>query len=81
MKKRRSPELRLAIDTAGRLAGAGPSPQQVDAAGRKWLAKGLGIKVQSLNHWRDIPRDRIMKVHEITKLPLAKLAPDLFKAS
>ena len=77
-KRRRSPGLRSAINAAAKMAGAIPG-HLWDSAGRKWLAEGLGIKVQSLNHWEDIPRDRIMMVHVLTKIPLSELAPDLFK--
>lgn len=43
------------------------------------LAEGLGIKVQSLNHWIRVPRNRIMAVHRLTGVSLDDLAPDLYR--
>jgi hypothetical protein len=69
--------LRLAIRAAGKKAGA--DPERITAWGKKWLAEGLGIKVQSINHWRHIPSDRLLMVHMLTGVPLSKLNPRLFK--
>ena len=74
---KRTPGLLLAIRKAGEISGA--PEHRWDSAGKVLIAETLGIKVQSINNWFDIPRDRIMQVHQLTKIPLAKLAPDLFK--
>ena len=76
-KYKRTDGLMLAIRKCGELAEA--SPARLESTGKRILAEHLGIKVQSINNWMDIPRDRIMAVHMLTKIPLAKLAPDLFK--
>jgi hypothetical protein len=69
--------LRLAIRAAGKRAGA--DPERLNSWGKKWLAEGLGIKVQSINRWTHIPKDRVMMVHMLTGVPLATLAPKLFR--
>jgi len=43
------------------------------------LARLLGIKAQSLQKWRRIPRKRILQIERLTGVPREKLAPDLFK--
>jgi hypothetical protein len=69
--------LRLAIRAAGKRAGA--DPERLTPWGKKWLAEGLGIKVQSINHWKHVPHDRLMMVHMLTGVPLKVLAPKIFK--
>jgi hypothetical protein len=76
-KYKRTDGLLMAIRKVGDMAGA--SAGRRESTGKRILAEHLGIKVQSINNWMDIPRDRIMAVHMLTKIPLAKLAPDLFK--
>ena len=49
------------------------------AGGKKILAAKLGIREQSLNNWKRVPRERIMQVEEITGVSRELLAPDLFK--
>jgi hypothetical protein len=72
MGKRVSTAVRLAIQAAGsKLPGKG--------SGKKKLAEAIGVAEQSINKWTKIPRPRIMAVHRATGLPLAVLAPDLFK--
>ncbi len=83
MKKKRRHKmdsgLRLAIRKAALLGNA--DKKHLHTQGKVLLAEGLGIKVQSINNWHRIPRERVMMVHIITGIPLAELAPDLFKAS
>ena len=43
------------------------------------LAEALGIRVQSLNHWKRVPRARLMAVHRASGISLEELAPDLYK--
>jgi hypothetical protein len=76
-KYKRSPALMAAIEKAGELSGA--PKHRWHSAGKAHIAKALKINVQSINNWFDIPRDRIYAVHQLTKIPLSKLAPDLFK--
>ncbi len=76
-KRRQDSGLRLAIRAAAKQAGE--HPRRWSTRGKKHLAEGLGIKVQSINHWHRIPRERVMMVHILTGLPLSTLAPDLFK--
>ncbi len=70
--------LRLAIRAAAIRAGV-KEKKWYRSRGKVALAEGLGIKVQSINAWKRIPRDRVMMVHIVTGLPLSTLAPDLFK--
>jgi len=72
--------LRLAIRRAAELAGKDITRPRTwwYGSGKQFLAHNLGIKVQSINHWVKIPRDRLYMVHKITQLPLEVLAPDLF---
>ena len=63
MTKRLSKGLRAAIYEAGT---------------KRKLAAAIGIREQSLNKWKDIPRKRIMAVHRATGVPLEILAPDLY---
>ncbi len=79
IRAKRDLGLRLAIREAAKRAGV--DPKYHETKGKVALAEGLGIKVQSLNHWRRVPRDRVMMVHILTGVPLEKLAPDLFRAS
>jgi len=64
--------LMLAIRAAGKQGGDW-------RRGKFFLAEALGIKQQSINLWTRVPRNRIFMVHKVTGVPLAKLAPDLFK--
>ena len=67
-KKLRARDFRNGVDLAIKRVGT-----------KEILAELLGIKVQSINHWRRVPRGRVMKIHELTGIPLRKLAPDLFQ--
>lgn len=69
--------LRLAIREAGKRSGL--QPKYWTTRGKTYLAEGLGITVQSINHWTRVPRERVMMVHMLTGVPLSVLAPDLFK--
>ena len=71
--------LRFAILKAGELSGCDPRAYYI--RGKYWLAEGLGIKVQSLNQWKKIPRNRVMMVHRLTGIPLEKLEPELFRTA
>ena len=48
------------------------------AGGRKALAKALGIREQSINNWRRVPRGRILDVERISGVSRVELAPDLY---
>lgn len=49
------------------------------AGGRRALARGLGITVQSVNKWRRVPRKRIVQIEKLFGVPRHLLAPDIFK--
>ena len=50
----------------------------IKAIGLKALAAGLGIREQSINNWRRVPRGRIMQVERLTGVSRELLAPDLY---
>ena len=68
--KRLSKGLRLAIASAAKL--------HAGMSGKRALAHSLGIKEQSLNYWKTVPRRHIMAVERLTGVPKEILAPDLF---
>ena len=69
-RARRSKGLTLAINA---MPGSSYTRRKVA------LAEALGIRVQSLNHWKRVPRARLMAVHRSTNIPLEDLAPDLYR--
>lgn len=71
--------LRLAIREAGIRSGC--DPRRITIEGKKWLADGLGIKAQSINDWKRIPRTRLLMVHHLTGIPLELLEPKLFRTA
>ena len=48
------------------------------AGGKKALAAALGIREQSINNWRRVPRGRILDVERLSGVSRADLAPDLY---
>ena len=69
-RARRSAGLTLAINA---MPGSSYTRRKVA------LAEALGIRVQSLNHWKRVPRARLMAVHRATGISLEDLAPDLYR--
>ncbi len=69
--------VRFALREAGRRAGGDPRAWHV--TGKTWLAEALGITVQSINQWQHIPKNRLLMVHQLTGVPLEKLAPKIFR--
>ncbi len=43
------------------------------------LARMIGVKAQSLQKWRRIPRKRIIQIERLTHVPREKLAPELYR--
>lgn len=61
--KTRSPGLKTAITVAGGLTA---------------LARGLGIKPQSLVKWARVPAERCLDVERLTGVPRETLRPDIY---
>ena len=47
------------------------------AVGRNRLARGIGVKPQSVGRWRRVPADRVFDVARVTGLDVERLRPDL----
>jgi len=57
-----------------------PLGKAIAAAGNaSELARRLGIKVQSIQQWKEIPAKRLRAVEEATGVPRKELRPDLFE--
>ena len=53
--------------------------QAINAAGgAAALARTLGITVQAISQWRQIPADRVVAVSRATSVPVTVLRPDLY---
>lgn len=59
----KSEALRRAIDAAGGLAG---------------LAEPLGITVQAISQWDEVPPRRVLAVERVSGVPRHELRPDLY---
>jgi DNA-binding transcriptional regulator YdaS (Cro superfamily) len=49
------------------------------AGGLRALARELGMSHKSISGWTRIPADRILQIEAVTKIPRAKLRPDLYE--
>ena len=49
------------------------------AGGKKNLATGLEITVQSIDKWQRVPRKRIVVIERLFGVPREKLAPELYR--
>jgi len=59
----RTAALQRAIEAAGGLAG---------------LAKPLGISIQAISQWDEVPPLRVLAVEQISGVPRHELRPDLY---
>jgi DNA-binding transcriptional regulator YdaS (Cro superfamily) len=48
------------------------------AGGAAALARTLGITVQAISQWRQIPAERVVAVSRATNVPVTVLRPDLY---
>lgn len=48
------------------------------AGGATELARKLGISKQAVSQWSEIPIRHVHRVHEVTRIPLTDLRPDVF---
>ncbi len=56
-----------------------PVQKAIDAAGNaSELARRLGIKVQAIQQWKQIPAKRIIAVEAVTGIPRNELRPELY---
>lgn len=49
------------------------------AGGAAALARKLGIKRQAVHQWTEVPIRHVHAVHEVTRIPLTDLRPDVFR--
>ena len=61
----RTKALERALELAGGLAG---------------LAEPLGVSIQAISQWRDVPPLRVLAVERVTGVPRHELRPDLYPA-
>jgi DNA-binding transcriptional regulator YdaS (Cro superfamily) len=60
-------------------AGMDGLQQAIDAAGgAAALARQLGITVQAISQWRQVPAERVVAVSRATRVPVTLLRPDLY---